>query len=108
MSIYVIADIKITDDTWVPAYAADVHDIVHRHGGKYLSRSGNVSTVEGEPLDTSLVALLQFPSMEALGNFASDPDYQPYAKARQAGSVSRFHVIDDSDLAGTIPYLAKA
>lgn len=108
MSVYLIADIKITDDGWVAEYAADVHEIVHRHGGKYLSRSGNVSTVEGEALDTDLVALLQFPSQQALSAFAGDPDYAPYAKARQAGSVSRFHVIDDTDLAGTIPYLAKA
>ena len=38
MTAFVIADIKITDDNWVPAYAKSVHDLVHRHGGKYLSR----------------------------------------------------------------------
>lgn len=108
MSVFLIADIKVTDEGWVPEYATKVHEIVHRHGGKYLSRSGNVATVEGDALDTSLVALLQFPTRQALDEFAADPDYAPYAKARQAGSVSRFHVIDDTDLAGTIPYLPKA
>ncbi|MEP0323109.1 DUF1330 domain-containing protein [Bauldia litoralis] len=108
MSVFLIADIKVTDEAWVPEYATKVHEIVHRHGGKYLSRSGNVATVEGDALDTSLVALLQFPTRQALDEFAADPDYAPYAKARQAGSVSRFHVIDDTDLAGTIPYLPKA
>ena len=53
MTAYVIADIKVTDGGWVPAYAASVHDIVHRHGGKYLARSGNVKTMEGKPLDTT-------------------------------------------------------
>ena len=28
MTVYVIADVKVTDDRWVPAYAASVHDIV--------------------------------------------------------------------------------
>lgn len=107
MAVFVIADVKVTDDRWVPDYAANVHDIVHKHGGKYLSRTANITTVEGEPLDTTLVALLQFPSMDAVQAFASDPDYAPYAKARQAGSVSRLHVLDDTDVAGTIPYLAK-
>lgn len=107
MTVYVIADIKVTDDSWVPDYAAKVHDIVHKHGGKYLSRCGNVQTVEGEPLDTTLIALIQFPSMDAVQAFAGDPEYAPFAEARQAGSVSRLHVIDDTDLAGTIPYLAK-
>ena len=107
MAVYVIADIKVTDDSWIPDYAANVHDIVHKHGGKYLSRTSNVTTVEGQPLDTTIIALLQFPSMEAVQAFASDPDYAPYGQARQAGSVSRFHVIDDVDAAGTIPYLGK-
>ena len=44
---------------------------------------------------------------EALQAFADDPEYAPYAKARQAGSVTRLHVIDDTDVAGAIPYLPK-
>jgi hypothetical protein len=42
---------------------------------------------------------------QALNSFASDPEYAPFGKARQAGSVSNFHVIDDTDIAGAIPYL---
>ena len=107
MSVYLIADVKVTDDTWIPDYAANVHDIVHKHGGKYLSRSGNITNIEGEVLDTTLIALLEFPSLEAAQAFVNDPAYAPYAKARQDGTVSKFNVIDDTDLAGTIPYLTK-
>lgn len=107
MAVYLIADIKVTDDSWIPEYAANVHNIVEKHGGKYLSRTSNITTIEGEALDTTLVALLSFPSMEALQAFSDDPEYEKYKLARQAGSISRFHVIDDIDLAGTIPYLAK-
>jgi uncharacterized protein (DUF1330 family) len=103
-----IADIRITDDKWVPAYAASVHELVHKHGGKYLSRSGNVKTLEGNPLDTNLIALVQFPSTKAVKNFLADPKYAPFAAARKKGSESRFQLIDDTDLAGTIPYLPKA
>ena len=107
MTVYVIADVKVTDDSWIPEYAANVHDIVHKHGGKYLSRTSNITTVEGEALDTTLVALIEFPTMDAVQAFASDPDYAPFGTARQAGSVSRLHVLDDTDVAGTIPYLRK-
>jgi uncharacterized protein (DUF1330 family) len=55
MTVYVIADIKVTDDGWIPGYAASVHELVHKHGGKYLSRSGNVKTLEGKPLDTTFI-----------------------------------------------------
>ena len=40
MAVFVIADIKIIDDSWVPGYATQVHTLVEKHGGKYLSRSG--------------------------------------------------------------------
>ena len=42
-------------------------------------RSGNVKTLEGKPLDTTLIALLEFPSEEAVTAFATDPKYAPYA-----------------------------
>lgn len=107
MTVYVIADIKVTNDKWIPAYATSVHDLVHKHGGKYLARSGNVKTLEGKPLDTTLIALIAFPSAEAVKAFAEDPSYAPFAAARHGGSDSRFQLIDDTDLAGTIPYLRK-
>ena len=105
MTAYLIADVKITDDSWVPGYAAAVHDIAAKHGGKYLSRSGNITPLEGGAPDTTLIAVIAFPSVEAAQAFANDPDYRPHMEARQAGSVSRFYVIDDTDLAGSIPYL---
>ena len=107
MTAYVIADIKVTDDKWVSAYAATVHEFVHKHGGKYLSRSGNVKTLEGMPLDTTLIAIMEFPSTKAAEAFVNDPKYAPFVAARQHGSESRLQLIDDTDLAGTIPYLSK-
>jgi uncharacterized protein (DUF1330 family) len=108
MTVFVIADINVKDESWIPEYATHVHDIVHRHGGRYLARSGNIKTLEGSPLDTTLIALMQFPTAESFEAFASDPEYAPYGQARQAGSESRFQLIDDTDVAGTIPYLEKA
>jgi len=105
MSVFLIADIKVTDDSWIPDYAANVHNLVKKHGGKYLSRSGNIETLEGTDKDSTLIAILEFPTRDALDRFASDPEYAPYGEARQKGSVSNFHVIDDTDIAGAIPYL---
>jgi uncharacterized protein (DUF1330 family) len=107
MPVYMIADIKVTNDDWVPEYAARAHELVHKHGGKYLARSANVKTLEGEPLDTSLIALISFPSEPAVEAFLADPQYRPLAEARRRGSESRFQLIDDTDLAGTIAYLPK-
>lgn len=105
MSHFLVAQVKVTDDSWIPEYAAEVHGIVHRHGGKYLTRSANITPIEGEKPDIDMVALLEFPTMDALQGFINDPEYAPYAKARQQGTHSVFIALDASDVAGTIPYL---
>jgi uncharacterized protein (DUF1330 family) len=108
MSVFLIAEVDVTDDAWIPDYAAKVHDIVASHGGKYLSRSASIEQLEGESQDTTLIALIEFPSADALKAFVNDPEYAPFANARQDGSDSRFRMIDDTDVAGTIPYLPAA
>ena len=107
MTVFLIAEVKVTDDAWIPDYAARVHDIAARHNGRYLSRSGNIETLEGEATDETLIALIQFPSRDDALAFTSDPEYLPFGKARQDGSVSHFRLIDDTDIAGAIPYLNK-
>ncbi|MCB5411915.1 DUF1330 domain-containing protein [Pseudogemmobacter faecipullorum] len=107
MSAFLIAVVKVIDPAWVPDYAARVHEIAAKHGGRYLSRSGNIETLEGDKTDETLIALIEFPDRAAAHAFASDPEYAPYGAARKAGSQSHFRVIDDSDLAGAIPYLPK-
>jgi len=108
MSVFLIAEIKVTDDSWVPGYASNVHKFVEKQGGRYLSRSGNITAIEGMKKDCTLVAIMQFPNKMALEGFVNDPEYQSYVKARKAGSVSQFYMIDDTDIAGAIPYLAAA
>jgi uncharacterized protein (DUF1330 family) len=108
MAHHVIAEVTVTDDSWIPEYAANVHDLVARHGGKYLTRSGKRQTLEGPDSTPSLIALIEFPTSEAVQAFAADPEYAPFAAARQAGSESRLIVIDDTDAAGSIPYLAPS
>ena len=72
MANYLIAQVKVNDDSWIPEYAEKVHDIVHRHDGKYLARSANITALEGEQLDANMVALIEFPSMDALQAFVAD------------------------------------
>ena len=78
---------------------------MHKHGGKYLSRSGNITPIEGELPDVTVIALVEFPTVEAAKSFVNDPAYAPFAQARQAGTESNFYVIDDTDLAQGVPYL---
>ena len=107
MAVYVIGIGKVTDDSWASAYGANVHEIVHKHGGKYLARTINITPLEGEPPDANLAAVVEFPNLDAARAFFDDPAYDEYRLARQAGSVASFFAIDDIDALGTVPYLPK-
>jgi uncharacterized protein (DUF1330 family) len=76
----------------IPDYAENLHDIVRNHGGKYLYRSGNITTIEGRGSGTTVVALLEFASMQAVQAFYNDPAYANIAKLAKpvasAGSIS--------------------
>ena len=69
MAAFLIASVLVKDDKWIPDYAARVHDIAAKHGGKYLSRSGNIDVLEGKPQEATLIALIQFPNKEAAKAF---------------------------------------
>ena len=90
MSVFVISEIKVTDDSWGPHYATHVHPIVEKHGDKYLSWSGNVTILEGSDRDNTLISIFDFPNSIAAEAFLKDPEYAPYAQARQAGGINNF------------------
>jgi uncharacterized protein (DUF1330 family) len=105
--VYVIGQNKIIDNSWVPEYRAKIHGIVERHGGRFLTRSANIKTIEGDPPDVSLIAILEFPTAEAAEAMLSDPEHIALSKARRAGSKGSMVLIDDTDVGGSIPYLRK-
>jgi len=107
MTAYLIAEVTVTDPAWIPDYAGAVHEIAAKHGGRYLSRSGVIDTVEGPENSDTAIALVEFPDMAAAHAFVDDPEYAPFKQARQAGTQTRIRIIDNSDLAGGVPYLPK-
>ena len=107
MSVYVVAEVEVNDESWIPEYAKKVHNIVDHYGGKYLARSANIVDLEGQSLPATLMAILEFPDAASVEAFATSAEYAPFATARQAGTVSRLRMIDGTDVAGTIPYLEK-
>ncbi len=108
MTVYMIADITVTDGVWIAEYAANVHPIVAAHGGRYLARSGNITSLEGPAKTSTVVAILEFPDAASCLAFVNDPAYAPYKAARAAGTDSQFFMIDNTDLVGSVPYLTPA
>ena len=48
MKHYTVAELEVTDPSWVRDYVNDVTAMVEAHGGRYLARTGQAELFEGE------------------------------------------------------------
>lgn len=86
---YAVVQMNIHDPETYRKYTALTPDLVKRHGGRFLTRGGTVTTIEGEEFKDRMV-ILEFPSKEHFDALYSDPAYVEAVKFRHAASVSRF------------------
>ena len=93
MSAYVISMIRVDDPETYSKYTALTPPTVKAHGGKFLVRGGTVDTVEGEPFKQRL-AVLEFPSKEAIKAWFASPEYQAAKKYRDASAEAQILVIE--------------
>ena len=90
---YLIAEVQVTDPEEYKPYIPTAAQIVAQYGGKYLARGGKTMPLEGaEP--AGRVAIVQFPSVDALEKFYNSPEYREVAPIRQKASKSRFFVVE--------------
>ena len=97
MTYYSVLAVTPTNQDWIPGYLSPALDIITKHGGKYLARTTSHARLEGEGEDAALRVILEWPSKDAAEGFMSDPDYQPFLKARTEGSVSHHFLIEGKD-----------
>ena len=88
MAAYVIADIEITDPEAYEDYRKGVAATIAAHGGRYLTRGGDVSVLEGGWSPKRFV-ILEFPSMAKLKAWYDCPEYAPLRDIRKRASVSK-------------------
>ena len=85
MSVYVIAQLSITDRAAYDRYQARFFDVFKKFRGKLLAADENPQTVEGV-WDWEKVVLMEFPDEDAFREWAFSPEYREISKDRQAGS----------------------
>jgi len=97
MTYYSVLAVTPTNQDWIPDYIGPANALVAKHGGKYLARTANHEQIEGDPQDSALRIVIEWPSKEAAINFMNDPDYLPHLKARTEGSNSFHFLIEAKD-----------
>lgn len=97
MRYYSVLEVTPKSEGWIADYLPTANRIVKQHGGKYLARTAQHETIEGEHRDVALRIVIEWPSAEAAKAFETDPEYQPHLKQRLANSESRHVLIAGKD-----------
>jgi uncharacterized protein (DUF1330 family) len=85
MSVYVIAQISITDRDFYNKYQSRFLDVFKKFKGTLLAADENPKTVEGV-WNREKVILIEFPDETAFRDWAFSPEYREISKDRKAGS----------------------
>jgi uncharacterized protein (DUF1330 family) len=95
MPAHLVVEVNYDDLGWTADYRRDVPGLLAAFGGRYVAKSLSPERLEGDGPDPDTLAILEFPSSEAVRAFLASSEYQPYLKARQAGARTRMYLIGD-------------
>ncbi|BCS35913.1 hypothetical protein TBR22_A51480 [Luteitalea sp. TBR-22] len=93
MSAYVIVEVTVTNPEPYAGYRDLATASVARHGGRFLVRGGQTTTLEGGWQPERFV-VIEFPSVEAARAFYYSDDYQEALKVRLANSTGRAFIVE--------------
>ena len=99
MKYYLIGEIEVTDQSWVPDYVGNVTGMVERWGGRYLARTSIVERIEGDRKVPLLLVIVEWPSKETAVAFYESEEYRPYRQNRIAGAKNEFLLAAGEDVA---------
>ena len=101
MKYYTVAELDITDQSWVQEYVKNVTKIVELSGGRYLTRTSNIERVEGERKTPQVFLIIEWPSKDAAQAFYDSDEYRPHRQSRVEGAKSEIVLVAGEDVAKT-------
>ena len=101
MKYYCVAELNITDQSWLPDYVKHVTEMIERRGGRYLARTPNIEKLEGERPSPQIFLLLEWPSRDAAMAFYESDEYKPYRQSRQRGASNELLLVAGEDITRT-------
>ena len=86
--VYMLIDIQVEDNEQYYRYVQQVGGIVRAHGGRYLARGGEVTSLSGN-WNPERIVIVAFDNLEQLKKCFASPDYLRIAPLREQSTVSR-------------------
>jgi uncharacterized protein (DUF1330 family) len=101
MKYYSVAEIEITDQSWIPAYVENVTKLVEQGGGRYLARTSKIEKLEGERKVPQIFLIIEWPSKDVAKAFYECDEYRSYRQSRIEGARNEFLLVAGEDMAKT-------
>lgn len=98
MKCYSVAEIAITDQSWVPEYVKNVTGLVEQYGGRYLARTSKIERLEGERKVPQIFLIIGWPSKDVAKAFYECDEYRPYRQSRKEGARNEFLLVAGEDM----------
>jgi uncharacterized protein (DUF1330 family) len=98
---YSVAEMEITDRSWVAEYVKNVTRMVEQRGGRYLARTSKVEKVEGERKVPQVFLIIEWPSKAVAEEFYESEEYRPYRASRITGAKNEFLLVAGEDITKT-------
>ena len=93
-SAFLIVDTKLTNELLYERYKTLAEPIVHKYGGEYLARGGELHIDQEELWSPSRIVLIRFPNLQKAKNFLSSDEYQSVKAIRQSASIATLTVVE--------------
>ncbi len=96
MPAYMVARVNVKDPVQYEEYKALAPIAIKKYGGEYLTRGGEMETLEG-PEETLRVVLVKYPDMDAARAFYNSPEYKKARDARAEAAEGSFVILEGLD-----------
>jgi len=74
MAAYLISDIMVRGRAAFEIYRTRAAEAIHSHGGRYLTRLGEVQVLEGSG-NPNMIVIVEFPNLEQARAWYRSPEY---------------------------------
>jgi len=93
MSVYVVANIHVTDEAVYARYRELHAPILAQFGGKFVARTTQVRSLEGV-WPTDRIVIIEFPSKESALRWWSSAEYAPVKQLRTSATATRMILVE--------------
>ena len=93
MSAYQIGNVTVEDAEGFAEYAAQVPEMIQRHGGRYLARGGAIHVLEGDWHPTRVV-IVEWDSIEQAKRWYESDEYKAVSDLRRRSAKTDLVLVE--------------